>query len=58
MKEHSSNQAFVPKKTIIKEIREEEGKKAKELFYGLKSKDHVPSVRRREQLYKKNMGIQ
>jgi hypothetical protein len=35
MKENKNNNIYVPKKTVIKEIRKEEGIKSKLLFDGL-----------------------
>jgi hypothetical protein len=39
----------------MKEIRQEEGTKAKKLFYEIKPKDFVSRMKRREELYKKNV---
>lgn len=47
----------MPKKTIFKEIIQEEGIKARALVKGLRKEGELSSLQRREQLFKKNMGL-
>ena len=56
MNENKNANVYVPKKKIQKEIIQEEGIKAKQLMDDIKQSE-VNSVQRREQLFKKNMGM-
>ena len=58
MTENEKNGTYVPKKTIEKQLRQEEAEKAKDLLKSLKSEGELSSAQRREKVYKKNMGLE
>lgn len=58
LSENQKKGVYVPKKTVQKQIKEEEGERVRDLLRTVKKEGELTSVQTREKVYRKNMGIE